>query len=73
LTIGVLEAQDKPEPLEIQFDNALRRGELTVDQVRDVVVHLTNYVGWPISTGVSGAAEALIRRRATAAADAQDG
>ncbi len=66
LTIGVLAAQDKPELLEIQFDNALERGELTVDQVRELVVHLTHYVGWPISTGVSGAAETVIRRRAAA-------
>ncbi len=72
LTIGVLAAQDKPELLEIQFDSALERGELTVEQVREVVVHLTHYVGWPISTGISGAAETIIRRRA-AAADAQGG
>ena len=44
---------------------------LTVDQVRELVVHLTHYVGWPISTGVSGAAETVIRCRA--AAGAQDG
>jgi 4-carboxymuconolactone decarboxylase len=69
LTIGVLAAQDKPELLEIQFDAALERGELTTDQVREVVVHLTHYVGWPISTGISGAAEKIIRRRADAAAD----
>jgi alkylhydroperoxidase/carboxymuconolactone decarboxylase family protein YurZ len=30
-------------------------------------VHLTHYVGWPISTGASGAAENVIRRRAKAA------
>jgi 4-carboxymuconolactone decarboxylase len=74
LTIGVLAAQDKPELLEIQFDAALERGELTVEQVREVVVHLTHYVGWPISTGISGAAETMIRRRAgTAAADGSNG
>ncbi|HVT41577.1 MAG TPA: carboxymuconolactone decarboxylase family protein [Acidimicrobiales bacterium] len=72
LTIGVLAAQDKPELLEIQFDSALERGELTVEQVREVVVHLTHYVGWPISTGISGAAETVIRRRAEAAG-ASDG
>jgi 4-carboxymuconolactone decarboxylase len=68
LTIGVLAAQDKPELLEIQFDSALERGELTPEQVREVVVHLTHYVGWPISTGISGAAETILRRRAAAAA-----
>jgi 4-carboxymuconolactone decarboxylase len=72
ITIGVLAAQDKPELLEIQFDAALERGELTVEQVREVVVHLTHYVGWPISTGISGAAETIIRRHDAAHADAQD-
>jgi 4-carboxymuconolactone decarboxylase len=67
LTIGVLAAQDKPELLEIQFENALERGEMSVDQVREVVVHLTHYVGWPISTAVGGAAETVIRRRAKSA------
>jgi 4-carboxymuconolactone decarboxylase len=71
LTIGVLAAQDKPELLEIQFENALRRGELTVEQVREVVVHLTHYIGWPISMGVSAAAETVIRRHAPAAGDAE--
>ncbi len=73
LTIGVLAAQDKPELLELQFDAALERGELTIDQVREVVVHLTHYVGWPISLGISTAAEKIIRRRAGTAADAPNG
>ena len=68
LTIGVLAAQDKPDLLEMQFDAALERGELTVEEVREVVVHLTHYVGWPISTGISAAAETIIRRRTEAAA-----
>ena len=68
LTIGVLAAQDKPDLLEMQFDAALERGELTVEEVREVVVHLTHYVGWPISTGINAAAEKIIRRRAKAAA-----
>ena len=73
LTIGVLAAQDKPELLELQFDSALERGELTVDQVREVVVHLTHYVGWPISVGISAAAEKVVRRRAGTVADASKG
>ena len=48
---------------------------MTVEQVREVVVHLTHYVGWPISSG--GSARAPPRRssvgRALAAADATDG
>ncbi len=47
MTIGVLAALDKTDLLDIQFDSALERDELTVDQLREVVVHLTHYIGWP--------------------------
>jgi 4-carboxymuconolactone decarboxylase len=66
MTIGVLAALDKTDLLEIQFDCALERGELTVEQLREVVVHLTHYIGWPLSTGVNQTAEKVIARRAKA-------
>jgi 4-carboxymuconolactone decarboxylase len=62
LTIGVLAALDQPVLMEIQFQSALERGELTVEQVREVVVHLTHYVGWPVSTSIDAAAERVIAR-----------
>jgi len=67
-TIGVLAAQNLPGLLEVQFDAALERGELTEEQLRELVLHLTHYVGWPLSTGMSGAAEKIIARRRKAAA-----
>jgi 4-carboxymuconolactone decarboxylase len=66
-TIGVLAAQNLPGLLEVQFDAALERGELTEEQLRELVLHLAHYIGWPLSTGVSGAAETIIRRRRKAA------
>jgi len=66
MTIGVLAALGRDELLDVQFDNALRNGELTVDQVREVVVHLVHYIGWPLATALSGAAERVIARRAQA-------
>jgi 4-carboxymuconolactone decarboxylase len=73
LTIGVLAALGKSDLLEIQFDSALERGELTPEQVREVVVHLTHYVGWPLSTGLNATAEQVIARRAAAAAGEGEG
>jgi len=70
-TIGVIAAQGVPDLLEVQFDAALERGELTEEQVRELVLHLTHYVGWPLSTGMSGAAERVIARRRKAAAAAE--
>ncbi|MEN9595304.1 MAG: hypothetical protein RLY23_1787, partial [Actinomycetota bacterium] len=40
------------------------REELTEHQVREIVVHLAHYVGWPLSTGANAAAEKVIAARA---------
>ncbi len=66
LTIGVLAAQGRGELLDVQFQSALDNGEMTEEQVREVVVHLVHYVGWPLATGLSGAAERVIARRRAA-------
>jgi 4-carboxymuconolactone decarboxylase len=56
----VLAALGQAPLVEIQFESALRRGELTEDQVRETVIHLAHYIGWPLSTGVQGVAERAI-------------
>ncbi len=65
LTIGVLAALGKADLLDVQFQSALHNGELTEDQVREVVIHLTHYVGWPLATDISGSAERVLARRNT--------
>jgi 4-carboxymuconolactone decarboxylase len=72
LTIGVLAALGKTDLLDIQFNASLERGEFTADQLREVVVHLTHYIGWPLSTGLNQTAEQAIARQAPAPADPQD-
>jgi 4-carboxymuconolactone decarboxylase len=63
MTIGVLAALGRAELLDVQFQSALTNGELTVDQVREIVIHLTHYIGWPLATSLAGAAEAVIARQ----------
>jgi 4-carboxymuconolactone decarboxylase len=63
MTIGVLAALGQSQLVEIQFQSALERGELTEEQVRETVVHLAHYIGWPLSTGVNAVAEKVIARR----------
>ncbi|HVB90959.1 MAG TPA: carboxymuconolactone decarboxylase family protein [Acidimicrobiales bacterium] len=67
LTMGVLAALGKTDLLDIQFSSALERDEVTPEQVREIVVHLTHYIGWPLSTGMNQVAETVIARRARAA------
>ena len=63
MTIGVLAALDQPQLMEIQFRSALERGELTEEQVRETVLHLAHYIGWPLSTEINAAAERVIGQR----------
>ena len=62
MTIGALASLGLNELLEIQFSSALERDELDEEQVREVVLHLTHYIGWPLSTGLNAAAERAITR-----------
>jgi 4-carboxymuconolactone decarboxylase len=63
MTIGVLAALGQSQLVEIQFQAAMSRGELTEEQVRETVLHLTHYIGWPLSTGVNAVAEKVIAQR----------
>ena len=62
LTMGVLAATRRFDILELQFARTLETGELTPEQIREVVIHLTSYVGTPSSGGLYQAGEAAIRR-----------
>jgi 4-carboxymuconolactone decarboxylase len=64
--MGVLAALGKSDLLDLQFDSALEREELTEEQLREVVIHLTHYIGWPLSTGMNQAAEQVMARRPAA-------
>lgn len=62
LVIGVLTATRRFDILEMQFFRTLTTGELTAEQVREVVIHLIGYVGTPSSGDLHRAAEAAIAK-----------
>jgi 4-carboxymuconolactone decarboxylase len=64
LVMGVLAAQHHFATLQIQFTRALDAGELTAEQVREVVIHLVPYVGYPSSTDLFRVGEAAIAAQA---------
>jgi alkylhydroperoxidase/carboxymuconolactone decarboxylase family protein YurZ len=66
LVIGVLAAQARFETLEIQLARTLEAGELTVEQVREVVIHLIPYVGYGLSTDLYRVSEAAIAKHVAA-------
>jgi 4-carboxymuconolactone decarboxylase len=64
LTMGVLAATRRFDILELQFRRVLTTGELTVEQVREVVIHLISYVGTPSSGDLYQASEKAIAAHA---------
>ncbi len=64
LTMGVLAATRRFDILELQFKRVLATGELTVEQVREVVIHLVSYLGTPSSGDLYQAGEAAIAAHA---------
>lgn len=64
ITIGVLASQGHEDLLEIQFSAALNNGEVDERGVREVVLHVTHYVGWALGAKVNNAAERAIARTA---------
>lgn len=52
LTMGVLAATRRFDIIEIQFKRALETGELSEEQIEEVVIHLVSYLGTPSSGGL---------------------
>jgi 4-carboxymuconolactone decarboxylase len=64
LLLGLLVGQGHHDVVEIQADAALRAGELDARQLREVVIFLTHYAGWPSGARLSMQAEKLIGKMA---------
>ncbi len=60
LVMGVLAAQRAFDTLGIQFSRALASGELGVEEVREVAIHLIPYVGYPSSGDLYRVSETAI-------------
>lgn len=63
LLIGLLTGLGEHDVTEMQIDAALGNGELDEDALREIVIFLTHYVGWPRGTKLNTAVEKTIARR----------
>ena len=50
LLLGMLAGQGLDDVAGIQLQAALRNGELSADELREIAIFLTHYVGWPLGT-----------------------
>ncbi len=68
LTMGVLAALGEKDPFCIQVRSGLKNGEFSVEQVREMIIHLAPYAGYPRIAGLLGATEAVLKDFAKPAA-----
>ncbi|GAA3447947.1 carboxymuconolactone decarboxylase family protein [Planomonospora venezuelensis] len=62
LLLGLLVGGSMQDEVAVQLDAALRTGELTPDELREVVVFLTHYAGWPRGSRLNAQVEELLSR-----------
>jgi 4-carboxymuconolactone decarboxylase len=60
LVMGVIASLGEAETWAIQCKAAIEKGELTGDQLREVLIQLTPYIGYPRAAGLVGPTEAAI-------------
>lgn len=67
LLLGAIAALGESMTFEIQSKAAIKNGEMTPEQLREVLIFLVHYVGYPRAAGLIGVVE-----KAIAAATADD-
>jgi 4-carboxymuconolactone decarboxylase len=60
ILLGAILALGESMTFEIQAKAALKKGELTPEQLREVLVFAVHYVGYPRAAGMIGAVEKVI-------------
>jgi 4-carboxymuconolactone decarboxylase len=56
VTMGVIAALGESDVFGIQVETGLASGHLTEEQINEMILHLTQYIGYPRVTGMRGAA-----------------
>ena len=74
MTLTVVTAVGEKDLAEIQVNAALHNEELTEGELREMVIFITHYVGFPLGSGLNGVVEKVIakRNKAAAAGKAED-
>ena len=67
MLIGLLAGRGLHDVAEIQFDAALRTGDLDGEQLRETAIFLAHYAGWPTGARLSMDVEKIIARHAATA------
>ena len=66
LLIGLTAGAGLEDVAGLQIDSALKLGELTPDDVRELIVFLAHYAGWPRAAKLNSIVEEIITRHEAA-------
>jgi 4-carboxymuconolactone decarboxylase len=69
MLIGVLTTLNQEELLEIQVNAVLQNEELTREELREMAIFLTHYVGFPLGSKLDGVIKRVTAKRKKAAAE----
>jgi 4-carboxymuconolactone decarboxylase len=64
LLIGLMVAEGLHDTLGIQLDSCLAKGDLSPEDLREIVIFLSHYAGWPKGAGLNTMVEQAIARHA---------
>jgi 4-carboxymuconolactone decarboxylase len=64
LLIGLLVGRGLHDVIPLQVEAALGNGELSAEELREIVILLTHYAGWPDGAKLNSKVEELIARHA---------
>jgi len=62
LLIGLMVAEGLDDTLGIQLDSCLAKGDLGAEDLREIVIFLAHYAGWPKAAGLNTMVEQAIAR-----------
>ncbi|MGZ6778526.1 MAG: carboxymuconolactone decarboxylase family protein [Mycobacterium sp.] len=68
MTLSIVTALGEQDLAEIQVNAALQNGELTEDELKEMAIFLTQYVGFPRGSGLNGVVGRVIAKHRKAAA-----
>ena len=63
MTLSVVTALGLQDLAEVQVNAALQNGELTEDELSEIAIFLTHYVGFPLGSGLNGVVQRVAAKR----------
>jgi 4-carboxymuconolactone decarboxylase len=67
MTLTVVTALGNSDLAEIQANAALANGEITEDELKEMAIFLTHYLGFPLGSKLDGVVSTVIKKRRKAA------